>query len=93
MKSFLDQNFLLHNKTAERLYHQYAAGMPIIDYHCHLDPGQIAWNENFKNLSEIWLKGDHYKWRAMRANGVNEDFITGSKSTGIWNPARQCNMR
>jgi glucuronate isomerase len=80
MKSFLDQNFLLHNKTAERLYHQYAAEMPIIDYHCHLDPGQIAWNENFKNLTEIWLKGDHYKWRAMRANGVNEDFVTGSKS-------------
>jgi len=80
MKSFLDQNFLLHNKTAERLYHEYAAGMPIIDYHCHLDPGQIAWNENFKTLTEIWLKGDHYKWRAMRANGVNEDFITGSKS-------------
>jgi len=80
MKSFLDQNFLLHNKTAERLYHEFAASMPIIDYHCHLDPGQIAWNESFKSLTEIWLKGDHYKWRAMRANGVNEDFITGSKS-------------
>jgi glucuronate isomerase len=80
MKNFLDQNFLLQNKTAERLYHDYAAGMPIIDYHCHLDPAQIAANINFNNLTDIWLKGDHYKWRAMRANGVNETFITGSKS-------------
>jgi glucuronate isomerase len=80
MKSFLDQNFLLQNKTAERLYHDYAAGMPIIDYHCHLDPAQIAGNINFSNLTDIWLKGDHYKWRAMRANGVNEQYITGSKS-------------
>jgi glucuronate isomerase len=80
MKSFLDKNFLLQNKTAERLYHDYAAGMPIIDYHCHLDPAQIAGNINFGNLTDIWLKGDHYKWRAMRANGVNEQYITGSKS-------------
>ncbi len=80
MKSFLDQNFLLQNKTAERLYHEYAAAMPIIDYHCHLDPAQIAGNINFENLTDIWLKGDHYKWRAMRANGVNEQYITGQKS-------------
>jgi len=80
MKNFLDQNFLLQNKTAERLYHDYAAGMPIIDYHCHLDPAQIAANINFNNLTDIWLKGDHYKWRAMRANGINEEFITGTKS-------------
>jgi glucuronate isomerase len=80
MKSFLDQNFLLQNKTAERLYHEYAAGMPIIDYHCHLDPAQIAGNINFENLTDTWLKGDHYKWRAMRANGVNEQYITGQKS-------------
>lgn len=80
MKSFLDQNFLLKNKTAERLYHDYAKDMPIIDYHCHLDPEQMAGNVNFKNLTEIWLKGDHYKWRAMRANGINEEFITGGKS-------------
>jgi glucuronate isomerase len=80
MKNFLDQNFLLQNKTAERLYHDYAAGMPIIDYHCHLDPAQIAANINFNNLTDIWLKGDHYKWRAMRANGINEEFITGPKS-------------
>ena len=77
MKPFLDENFLLKSKTAEHLYHQYAAGLPIIDYHCHLDPAQIAVNGNFANLTEIWLKGDHYKWRAMRANGVNENFITG----------------
>ena len=69
MKAFLDQNFLLQSKTAERLYHDFAKDMPIIDYHCHLDPAQIAGNINFANLTEIWLKGDHYKWRAMRANG------------------------
>ena len=80
MKPFLDENFLLQSKTAERLYHEYAAGMPIIDYHCHLDPAQIAGNINFPNLTDIWLKGDHYKWRAMRANGINEQYITGEKS-------------
>ena len=80
MKPFLDKNFLLQSKTAERLYHEYAAHLPIIDYHCHLDPAQIANNINFANLTEIWLKGDHYKWRAMRANGVNEQYITGSKT-------------
>ncbi len=80
MKPFLDQNFLLQSKTAEHLYHQYAAGMPIIDYHCHLDPAQIANNVNFANLTDIWLRGDHYKWRAMRANGINEQYITGNKT-------------
>jgi len=80
MKAFLDQNFLLQNKTAERLYHEFAKDMPIIDYHCHLDPEQMAGNVNFSSLTDIWLKGDHYKWRAMRANGVNEAFITGDKS-------------
>jgi len=80
MKNFLDQNFLLQSKTAERLYHEYAAGLPIIDYHCHLDPAQIAGDINFKSLTDIWLKGDHYKWRAMRTNGVNEKYITGNKS-------------
>jgi len=80
MKPFLDQNFLLQSKTAEHLYHEYAADMPIIDYHCHLDPAQIANNVNFANLTDIWLRGDHYKWRAMRANGINEQYITGNKS-------------
>ncbi|OKS86971.1 glucuronate isomerase [Mucilaginibacter polytrichastri] len=80
MKNFLDQNFLLQSKTAEHLYHTYAAGMPIIDYHCHLNPAQIAGNINFSNLTDIWLRGDHYKWRAMRTNGITEDYITGGKS-------------
>lgn len=80
MKPFLDENFLLQSKTAERLYHQYASGLPIIDYHCHLDPAQIAADINFTNLTDVWLRGDHYKWRAMRTNGINEQYITGSKS-------------
>ena len=74
---FLDDNFLLHSKTAEILYHEYAKGMPIIDYHCHLPPNEIAGNKQFTNLSQIWLEGDHYKMRAMRANGVAEKYITG----------------
>ncbi|QJD94911.1 glucuronate isomerase [Mucilaginibacter robiniae] len=80
MKNFLDENFLLQTATAQRLYHEYAKGLPIIDYHCHLPPDQIAQNLNFKNITQVWLYGDHYKWRAMRTNGVNEDYITGSKT-------------
>lgn len=80
MKTFLDDNFLLHSKTAEKLYHEYAEEMPIIDYHCHLDAEMIASNRNFKNLTQIWLYGDHYKWRAMRTNGVNENYCTGEAS-------------
>lgn len=80
MKFFLDDNFLLQSKTAALLYHDYAANMPIIDYHCHLDPVQIANNINFTNLTDIWLRGDHYKWRAMRANGISEAYITGKRS-------------
>ena len=80
MKNFLDNNFLLPNKSAERLYHDYAKQMPIIDYHCHLPPDQIAQDICFENLTQIWLYGDHYKWRALRANGVNEAYITGNKS-------------
>lgn len=80
MKNFLDQDFLLQTKTAQRLYHEYASSLPIIDYHCHLPPDQIANDINFKNLTHAWLYGDHYKWRAMRANGVNEAFITGNKT-------------
>jgi glucuronate isomerase len=74
---FLDDNFLLHSKTAEILYHDYAKGMPIIDYHCHLPPIEIASNKQFDNLTQIWIDGDHYKMRAMRANGVAEKYITG----------------
>lgn len=77
MKKFLDKDFLLENETAKRLYHEVAAGLPIIDYHCHLDPRLIAEDASFDNLTQIWLAGDHYKWRAMRANGVEERFCTG----------------
>lgn len=80
MSNFLDENFLLKSETARRLYHDYAQQMPIIDYHCHLPPDQIAANGNFANLTQVWLYGDHYKWRAMRANGVNEKYITGNAS-------------
>jgi glucuronate isomerase len=77
MKTFLDQDFLLQTDTARRLYHDFAKEMPIIDYHNHLAPQEIAENKRFGNLTQIWLNGDHYKWRAMRTNGVNEHFITG----------------
>ena len=80
MKSFLDQNFLLSNKTAEKLFHEYAVSMPLIDYHCHLSPEQIANNIQFKNLTDAWLAGDHYKWRALRTNGADEAYCTGNKS-------------
>ncbi|KKK33593.1 glucuronate isomerase [Mesobacillus campisalis] len=80
MKKFMDENFLLNNETAVRLYHNYAKEMPIIDYHCHLSPKEIYENKTFKNITEIWLYGDHYKWRAMRANGIEEEYITGSAS-------------
>ena len=78
MKKFLDDNFLLNNKTAETLYHGYAKSMPIIDYHCHLPQQQIAEDKNFDNLTQVWLYGDHYKWRAMRTNGVDEKYCTGN---------------
>lgn len=77
---FLNDNFLLSTKTAQTLYHQHASKMPIIDYHCHLDPKEIYENKPFKNLTEAWLYGDHYKWRLMRANGVPESHITGDAS-------------
>ncbi len=80
MKKFLDDNFLLTNKTAQKLYHDFAREMPIIDYHCHLSPQQIATDHQFRNLTQVWLAGDHYKWRAMRTNGVDESFCTGDKS-------------
>ncbi|MDQ6755546.1 MAG: glucuronate isomerase [Bacteroidota bacterium] len=80
MKKFLDENFLLQSKTAEKLYHDFAREMPIIDYHCHLPAEQIANDINFENITQAWLYGDHYKWRAMRTNGVEESYITGNKS-------------
>ena len=77
---FIHEDFLLGTKTARKLYHQYAEAEPIFDYHCHISPRDIAANRQFKNLFEIWLEGDHYKWRAMRTNGVAERFCTGSAS-------------
>lgn len=80
MKSFMDDNFLLNNETAVRLYHDYAKDMPIYDYHCHLSPAEIADNKSYRNITELWLGGDHYKWRLMRSNGIDEEYITGSAS-------------
>ncbi len=77
IKPFLDDNFLLETRTAEVLYHEYAKNQPIIDYHCHLPPDEIAQDKNFANLTRIWLNGDHYKWRAMRTLGISEKYITG----------------
>ena len=81
MKSIINDNFLLKTPTAQKLYHDYAKEMPIIDYHCHLDPKMIAENYQFSDLTEVWLGGDHYKWRAMRGNGVPEEYITGSRDS------------
>ena len=75
--SFINKDFLLTNKTAKKLYHDYAENMPIIDYHCHINPQEIYENKKFKNITEIWLGGDHYKWRLIRSNGVPENEITG----------------
>ncbi|TVR73060.1 MAG: glucuronate isomerase [Marinilabiliales bacterium] len=78
MKNFMDDSFMLHNKTAERLYNDYARDLPVIDYHCHLPPEEVAADRQFENMTKIWLDGDHYKWRAMRANGIPEEYCTGS---------------
>jgi len=80
MSEFITQDFLLQNKMAKTLYHEYAKAMPIIDYHNHLSPELIAGDYQFKNITEVWLSGDHYKWRAMRAFGIDEKYITGSAS-------------
>ncbi len=77
MKSFLDEDFLLHSETARALYHDYAARLPVVDFHTHLPPQEIAENRRFSSMTEIWLQGDHYKWRALRALGVDERYITG----------------
>ena len=78
MKKFIHEDFLLATKAARNLYHKYAAAEPIFDYHCHIPPKDIAENRQFNNLFEIWLEGDHYKWRAMRSNGVAEKYCTGN---------------
>ncbi len=77
MKSFIDDNFLLETEYARELHHNYAKQQPIIDYHCHLPPAEIAQNRQFENMTQLWIDGDHYKWRAMRNLGISEDFITG----------------
>lgn len=77
MKKFMDEDFLLNSEAARTLYHDYAAKMPVIDYHCHIDPAAIAEDKRYSNITEVWLGGDHYKWRAMRCNGVAESDITG----------------
>jgi len=92
---FIHEDFLLSNKTARRLYHEYAEGEPILDYHCHLPPKDVAENRQFRNLSEIALEGDHYKWRAMRANGVDERYCTGDASLtrSFWHGRAPCPTR
>jgi len=90
---FIHDDFLLRTRTARRLYHQFAEDQPIFDYHCHLPPKDVAEDRQFNNLFEIWLEGDHYKWRAMRSNGVAEKYCTGNATpqekflawAGTWN--------
>ena len=77
MKEFLGEDFLLDTKTAKKLYHDFAQPLPIVDYHCHIDPREIAQDTRFENIAQVWLSGDHYKWRMMRAGGVDEYYITG----------------
>ena len=80
MKAFMDKDFLLSTETAKHLYHDYAAPLPIIDYHCHLNPQEIWEDRQFENITQVWLGGDHYKWRLMRSAGVDERYITGDAS-------------
>ena len=80
MKAFMDKDFLLETETAQKLYYEYAAKMPILDYHCHINPQEIAEDRKFENITQVWLGGDHYKWRQMRSNGVEEKYITGDAS-------------
>lgn len=80
MKKFMDENFLLSNSESERLYHEYSKNMPIIDYHCHINPKEILEDKKFENITQVWLYGDHYKWRQMRTFGIDEKYITGDGS-------------
>ncbi len=80
MKQFMDKDFLLSTEAAQMLYHQFAENMPILDYHCHINPKEICENRKFENITQVWLGGDHYKWRQMRSNGVDEKYITGDGS-------------
>lgn len=80
MKKFMDENFLLSTETAQKLFHNYAENTPILDYHCHINPREIAEDRHFDNITQVWLGGDHYKWRFMRSCGVEEYYITGAAS-------------
>jgi len=80
MKEFMDKDFILTNDTAKKLYHSYAEIMPVLDYHCHINPAEIAQDRQFENITQVWLGGDHYKWRFMRSCGVDEKYITGDAS-------------
>lgn len=80
MNKFMDEDFMLSTQTSRKLYHEYAEGMPILDYHCHINPQEIYEDRKFDNITQVWLGGDHYKWRQMRANGVEEKYITGEAS-------------
>ena len=80
MKAFMDENFLLSTETAQRLFHSYVETMPVLDYHCHISPEEIATDRRFENITQVWLGGDHYKWRFMRSCGVDEAYITGNAS-------------
>ena len=82
MKPFMDKDFLLSTPTAQKLYHEYAADMPIIDYHCHVSPREIFEDRRFENITQVWLGGDHYKWRVMRSNGVEEKSLRAMRRTG-----------
>ena len=92
MKKFMGDNFLLNTESAKKLYHDYAETMPILDYHCHINPEQIANDYRFKTITEAWLGGDHYKWRMMRNAGVDERYITGDASDwkSSWPMPRCC---
>jgi len=75
---YITENFLLETDEARTLYGEYARRMPIVDYHCHLPPAEIAEDRRYENMTDLWLRGDHYKWRAMRSNGIDEHYITGN---------------
>ena len=76
MKQFMDKDFILSTECAQKLFHEYAEQMPVLDYHCHINPKEIAEDRKFENITQVWLGGDHYKWRQMRSNGVEERYIT-----------------
>lgn len=95
MKEFMDKDFLLDTDCAKKLYHEYCENMPVCDYHCHLSPKEIYENKQPEDISQLWLAGDHYKWRAMRSCGVDEAYCTGDKSgrEKFENLPTPCNMQ